>query len=141
MDSCQGYDLEMPYTLMNDIFQLRLTLDLSLYQRNKIPPKDLFPLQEIVIIISSQPNEISMASSTGSIFSGIFFRELPKSKSWNILCDKINSTCRYLRHIQVSSVHSSYPDLGNIWPWLNSTERYVFRNNYLTDCLVVYNML
>jgi len=158
LDCCNGSNLNLPFKLQYSLLDEDVNLEdndgnlednnvelekntfdkdnLSLYQLAEnilVGPREFFT-SEIVCISASESHQKSMSSRYGSLFSLHFFDLIENETDLPKLIHKLNEECDKKNNSnQTVMVHTSYPDIYDIWSWLRSeTSMDVkFLNNYL----------
>ncbi len=128
LDCCNINGCNLPYKMIDGIYRLtkgnlvkRSLLNSgspSLVKRsllNSVIPN--FSTQEIICFSSTMPDEKSITSYNGSVFTRILFKYLNKIRNIKELLKKIKEECLN-KYQQTVTIYSSYPNLQIIWNWL-----------------------
>lgn len=123
MDCCNGTGLGLPFQLMSNssqkyVYRLSGGSVLELSSKQDDHPKVFFPTQRILCISSTNSEENSVTTRSGSIFTRSLFRCFKnRIRSIPTLLQTINNECRST-YQQTTTIHSSYPNLFILWNWL-----------------------
>ncbi len=109
IDCCHADGFSLPY---------RLTPHRGNYRYRLSTGANEFPSQRIICFSSSSPDEKSVATKRGSIFTRKFCKMLEdKNRNISNLLASVSES-QMKSHQQTMTVHSSYPDTSLLWSWL-----------------------
>jgi len=129
LDCCNPNGLNLPFKLKNNSFELSSS-------------KIQCVTQPILLLISSQSNEKSIATKYGSIFSRLLFNflsKIKKNRNLKHLIDNLSKEINILNtgYKQTISLYSSYIIHPILWLWIGTNKEYDIVSDISLSTLIV----